>query len=670
MHQALLALPWADVFTTNYDTLLERTPPGEEGRYYDVVVQPSDLPISTPPRIIKLHGSLPATKPFIITDEDFRRYPRDFAPFVNTVQQSMMENDFVLLGFSGDDPNFLAWLGWVRDELRVLRARVYLCGVLDMPNARRLLLRERGVTVIDLGPLFPARNMTRTQRNQQALAWLLASLYNGQVLEPPLNWPLPPVSQTAPIATGLLAPLSGLTKEHRPVISRFTHLVRTGPGHEAPEYTKEALEEIDQLLNDWQREREEYPGWLTLPRSNRGNLLKRTEKMRRPLMQWIGTLPPAKRLRPLAELIWRLDKCVLLLFQDEFDFSQQVLDEVLLPNDPVQQEHWATLAFKLLQELRRSYDAPAFALLLARLEPISQCQPRYAAWRCWQAAMECLEHLNQADARRWLNQWPDMPTDPVWNLRRAGLWAELNELETAERHALAALQAALQLQPRLAVRIDMLAVEAAARTLLRYIQAEQRWQDADTRFLHKYGFRNADTHFSMRQPIPTRGELARHKLYAEYRCDIVVDTNMAETELEREEPTLQRSLYESVNPYTGTRVRHRTSRSGLNLAAYQPAFDILDSQEQRGLPFRFANTSFNRLEAAGNRLLALALPRTMGLIARSDNEALLQLIDKAALAELEVGELLPLLEQAVTICEEFFPVAGPRPRAGGLRVSY
>lgn len=650
LHQALLALPWADVFTTNYDTLLERTPPGEEGRYYDVVVQPSDLPISTPPRIIKLHGSLPATKPFIITDEDFRRYPRDFAPFVNTVQQSMMENDFVLLGFSGDDPNFLAWLGWVRDELQVLRARVYLCGVLDISNARRLVLRERGVTVIDLGTLFSDKNRTRSQRNQQAMSWLLASLHNGQVLEPAVDWPRQPANQGEPAASGKIDPLTALAKVRRPVITKFTHIPRTVPGQEAPEFTKAALQEIARLLEGWQLEREEYPGWLALPRRNRDNLLARTRNLRWPLVQWIATLPPEERMRPLAELIWRLDKCVQLLSQTEFELSQQVLNEVTLPHDPVEQEQWATLAFALLQDLRRSYDHPEFTVLLKHIAPLSLRQPRYAAWRCWQAAMECLEHLNQLGARHWLHQWPDVPTDPVWNLRRAGLWAELNELETAERYALAALQAALQLQPRLAVRIDMLAVEAAARTLLRNIQAEQRWQSADLSGLSR--------------PDSTRGELARNKLYAEYRCDELAAMSVAETELEREEPTLQRSLYESVNPYTGIRVRHRTSRGGLDPAAYQPAFDILDSQEQRGLPFRFANTHYERLDAAGKWLLTLALPRTLGLIARSDNEDLLQRIDKAALITLEASRLMPLLEQAAAIGEEFFPPAGTRLRTG------
>ena len=69
----------------------------------------------------------------ICTEEDYRTYPKKFAPFVNTVQQAMMETVFCLSRvFTGDDPNFLQWSGWVRDNLGVLLApKIYLAGWLD-----------------------------------------------------------------------------------------------------------------------------------------------------------------------------------------------------------------------------------------------------------------------------------------------------------------------------------------------------------------------------------------------------------------------------------------------------------------------------------------------------------------------------------------------------------
>jgi hypothetical protein len=96
LHQTLLALPWVDVFTTNYDTLLERTE--VDNRSYQVITKAAELTAACAPRIIKLHGSFPSETPFIITDEDYRTYPRAFAPFVNSVRQSLLENSFVLIG--------------------------------------------------------------------------------------------------------------------------------------------------------------------------------------------------------------------------------------------------------------------------------------------------------------------------------------------------------------------------------------------------------------------------------------------------------------------------------------------------------------------------------------------------------------------------------------------
>jgi SIR2-like domain len=147
LYRLLLQLPWVDVCTANYDTLLERTE--VLGRTYQLVTKVSELTTAFAPRIVKLHGSFPSQIPFIISEEDYRTYPRKFAPFVNSVQQSLLENAFVLIGFSGDDPNFLEWTGWIRDELGGKHAPIYLTGPLSLGHVERSLLARRGV---DLPP--------------------------------------------------------------------------------------------------------------------------------------------------------------------------------------------------------------------------------------------------------------------------------------------------------------------------------------------------------------------------------------------------------------------------------------------------------------------------------------------------------------------------------------
>ncbi len=61
-----------------------------------------------------------------------------------------MGSVFCLLGFSGDDPNFLHWSGWVRDNLGSAAPKIYLAGWLGLSLHRRRMLETRNVIPIDL----------------------------------------------------------------------------------------------------------------------------------------------------------------------------------------------------------------------------------------------------------------------------------------------------------------------------------------------------------------------------------------------------------------------------------------------------------------------------------------------------------------------------------------
>lgn len=153
LHRSLLSLPWSEIFTTNYDTLLERAAESIVDKAHYTVMCREDIPqskILDRRRIVKLHGSFPSQRPFIFTEEDYRRYPEKSAPFINLVRQSMLENVFCLIGFSGDDPNFLYWIGWVRDMLDEHALPIYLF-VIRPPNlGTQKLLESRRVTFVVL----------------------------------------------------------------------------------------------------------------------------------------------------------------------------------------------------------------------------------------------------------------------------------------------------------------------------------------------------------------------------------------------------------------------------------------------------------------------------------------------------------------------------------------
>ncbi|AFA47247.1 SIR2 family NAD-dependent protein deacylase [Acetobacterium woodii] len=177
LHEKLLELNWKDVFTTNYDTLLERAiNKVNVRRNYKIILNQNDLPGSIHPRIIKLHGSIPNSKPYIISEEDYRTYPSTYAPFVNTVQQAMLETQLCLIGFSGDDPNFLSWIGWLRDNMGENCPQIYLCNVFnDMSDSEKKILESQKISIVDLACLVeePTKNIY-----QDALEKFLEKLKN------------------------------------------------------------------------------------------------------------------------------------------------------------------------------------------------------------------------------------------------------------------------------------------------------------------------------------------------------------------------------------------------------------------------------------------------------------------------------------------------------------
>lgn len=149
IHKAFLNLNWKDVFTTNYDRLLEKAAIDSE-RHYNIVTNKETLIYTQSPRIIKLHGSFPDIHPFIMTEEDYRIYPAKYPEFVNSVRQALIENVFCLIGFSGDDPNFLSWIGWLRDVMGNLSSPIYLITYdKTFHDAESTLLKTRKLDVIN-----------------------------------------------------------------------------------------------------------------------------------------------------------------------------------------------------------------------------------------------------------------------------------------------------------------------------------------------------------------------------------------------------------------------------------------------------------------------------------------------------------------------------------------
>ena len=95
-----------------------------------------------------------------MADQVYRVYPHTNEPFVNTVRQSLLQNTLCLIGFSGDDPNFLQWIGWTRDQVGQKKPpNIYLVGVLNgLGEGEWKLLDARNIVVVDLAPFSGSRD--------------------------------------------------------------------------------------------------------------------------------------------------------------------------------------------------------------------------------------------------------------------------------------------------------------------------------------------------------------------------------------------------------------------------------------------------------------------------------------------------------------------------------
>lgn len=187
IHCNLVSLPWMDVLTTNYDTLLERASLSAPEAGYEIVVTDADIARATRPRIVKLHGSLPSSRPFVFTDEDFRQYPSHRPAMVNLVQQTMLENSLCLIGFSGSDPNYINWTGWVRDRLGDATPNIYMVSLTRISQADRDQLRRRHTIPIDLSFLRDI-NALPPRSQSKMVKWFLRSLNAGRPADV-LDWP-------------------------------------------------------------------------------------------------------------------------------------------------------------------------------------------------------------------------------------------------------------------------------------------------------------------------------------------------------------------------------------------------------------------------------------------------------------------------------------------------
>jgi hypothetical protein len=426
-HKRLLKLPWQDVFTTNWDTLLERTREDVVERAYGVVRTMDEIPSAHKPRIVKLHGSFPAYIPYIYTEEDFRTYPTRFAPFVNTVQQAMMESVFCLVGFSGDDPNFLQWSGWVRDNLGSSAPKIYLAGWLGLSVHQRRMLEDRHVVPIDLSRHPQAKDWPDHLRHRYATEWILETLERGRHYDV-TDWPKPKDWKHDDVPDKL-----------RPVEIVSIREPQKEPRSPDPgKKLENPVVNIKELTHIWKTNRETYPGWLIIPPSKNKLLELYMHGWERTIIKALPELSTVERLLILRELVWRKEKLLEPLTSDIEQAIVSLLDDINCHARTISgesafsanwieiREAWLFLAMAMLTVARHDFDCDAFNFRVVALESFIDDITDVAQHIQHEKCLWALSELDFAALEELINAWGPENSDPIWMTRKAALLVELN----------------------------------------------------------------------------------------------------------------------------------------------------------------------------------------------------------------------------------------------------
>ena len=455
IHAALLELPWTDVFTTNYDTLLERASRTSARQRYDHVTKQQDLVHAERPRIVKLHGSFPSNKPFVITDEDYRLYPTTFAPFLNTVHQSLLENTLCLVGFSGTDPNFLQWIGWLHDHLgHEHTPRIYLIAHSRFAPSQVHLLRRRNIIVLDMSSFDGVSADGPNTAIKSFLDFLEARRGKFEIF----NWPNTPSPATA-------------------------------SGSRPPKT-------VASVVSEWTRQRECYPGWVIVPDVQRARLWRDTESH---LRNW-WNLADVKLPEPTSvlalefafEVIWRSEKCLfpmdarqIAFFEDvidsqvgRFNFNGQTTSLPLSPGDDSTPYsfHSRNKFHHVLLAVLRYYREEGFLsewkCAHDRIKStILTLSPEHKAQFFYETALQALYRLDLPRLRDSLQIWPTDGSLPYWEAKRAGILAEIGHTAEAKRilrATLADLRSQSNLKP-IAGDCTTVSQESVSMLLLQYM---------------------------------------------------------------------------------------------------------------------------------------------------------------------------------------------------------
>ncbi|MDR3483402.1 MAG: SIR2 family protein [Bradyrhizobium sp.] len=542
LHSALLELPWSDVLTTNWDTLLERAAAENVAdQAYEVVRTEADLTYARSPRIVKLHGTIGDPGPLIFAEDDYRTYPAKYAAFVNFARQVFIENELCLVGFSGDDPNFLQWAGWVRDHLGGSVRRIYLAGNLRLERASRRYLEAHNIAPIDLAPLV--ESLSPKMQHAAATRILLDELQKAK-------------------------PLLGHTWKLTPSEKFPMHLAGVDAAQKVHKDAEFAADLLKKTIPLFQNDREHYPGWLICPVRLRQSIAYAGSAHWLVRKATLDLLEPKFRAEALFEILWRRTIAFIPLDARLAEALTEVVEDKSPEIDP---DLRLEFALALMRDARVSRDEDGLKRWGTVIEVGASPD---AAIRQEVEYQWCLRARDKMDFSAMSARLAKMTSsEPIWKLRRAALHTELGEDTQATKLI---KDATSDLERRHRLDRNSLVVKSQLAWASWLSEASDAWNFTKAPRPSR-NFKELD--------IDPRGEI-------EY-----IDNSAAGMEEKRrEEEVAIQPAFEPGHYREGSNIIHIGSETGINLL-----YELDQLIERAGLPLRI-----NRVDICARTAVAVA----------------------------------------------------------------
>ncbi|MDE0088572.1 MAG: SIR2 family protein, partial [Candidatus Poribacteria bacterium] len=497
---------------------------------------------------------------------------------------------------------------------------MYLIGLFSLSDAQKKLLERRNIVLVDLSE-YPDVNGDHYKALKQFLDYLLSR----KAEDNRLGWP----------EDGVLL---------------------------SPDQQSEKLAQLTKLLPVWKKQRLLYPGWVVVPEDRRGSLWSFTK-------YWINYLSEQDNisnfidLQFVFELNWRMEKCLCPILDEQATFFEAILNRYLplsdidlsleqisaIPEEMNSQElnksDIRNMCHYLLLSMMRYYREEG---LLEKWETFRDkiqqdmvnLSSEHKAGFHYECALYAFFGLNLPGLKKQLAEWSVNESLPFWEAKRAGLLAEIGQIDEAKKileNSLINIRSKLNLKP-ITTDYSLVSQEAFVMLLLKYVQmsissiqtgrSESNFQELEREFTDRWN--------TLKQ----------------YKCDPQNELKMFERSLER--PPEKRSQVTKkkefdIGRFTQTHHFNRWNSEALT------AYSFLRFCEDAGIPFRIPGVTVvkNTAEGTLSRIADYSPYWAMVSMVRiGDAKVIDEIFNRASLSHIEIAAADSLIAQYLKTLEQ------------------